>query len=173
METNQSINHSIIANLYRNIRGEVYAIFRSKGIVEEDCQDLVQDVFLKMLGVDMLDESHVKGFAISIAYNLRCDYLRHKFFVGKVISDQSTVNDLVCSSYFDDTLEVRDLRRIEKTIVSRMSELDRKTYVLSRFEDKKAQEIALTLQLTCRSVESRLYRTRLKVRQSMALVVNG
>ena len=55
-------------------------------------------------------------------------------------------------------------------IVEGMSNKNRKVYELSRFEEKSYNEIAEILNMSYRSVESRLYRARNEVRQTLRKV---
>lgn len=53
-----------------------------------------------------------------------------------------------------------------------MSDLDVKTYSMSRYDEKTADEIAQTLNISKRAVEARLYRMRLVVREKLRKIVN-
>ena len=55
-------------------------------------------------------------------------------------------------------------------IVEGMSNKNRKVYELSRFEEQSYNEIAEILNMSYRSVESRLYRARNEVRQTLRKV---
>lgn len=163
-------NSERIGRIYTAVRAEIFSIFRQACIAEDTCKDLVQDVFIKIMGLDIIIEDHLRGLAVKIAYQKRTDYLRHRAYINKVKGDMSGWQ--IEQSYTNMDAEVADLQRIEMKVVSRMSELDRRTYVLSRFEEKTADEIALDLDLTKRAVESRLLRTRIKVRKTVRQAMN-
>ena len=74
-------------------------------------------------------------------------------------------------SYTNQEAEVNDIKQAEMKVIRCMSELDSKTYVMSRFEEKTADEIALELNLSKRAVESRLYRMRNAVRGEIRKVI--
>lgn len=165
-------NAGLIGQVYREVKDDVYAIFRSACIAEETCHDLVQDVFVKLMSIDLLEASRIKGLVITIAYRTRTDYIRHKAFINKKVKDVPAAD---CVGYENgySAIEADELERIEMKVVGGMSKLDNQAYCMSRFEDKTTQEIAVILQLTPRAVESRLYRSRLQVRSRIAKAMNN
>lgn len=163
-------NGERIGRIYTAVRAEIYSIFRQACIAEDTCEDLVQDVFVKILGLDIIIEDQLRGLAVKMAYQKRIDYLRHRAYINKMRG--ALTGWQMEHSYTNEEAEVADLKRIEMHVVSKMSDLDRQTYELSRFEDKTADEIALDLNLTKRAVESRLFRARIMVRKSVRLAMN-
>lgn len=166
--TNQKSNFEIIGIAYERIRHEIFSIFRQVCIPEDICEDLVQEVFLKILGLDVIIEDQLKGLAVYIAYQKRTDYLRHRAFVRRAKNDCLWRME---QSYTNTDVEVNDILRVEMSVVSRMSERDAKVYQLMRFEDKTADEIVLDCGLSKRAVESRIYRTRQQVREAVRYAV--
>lgn len=165
METTiQKKNREIIGAAYQKIRHEIFSIFRQARIEESICEDLVQDVFLKILGLDVIIEEQLKGLAVFIAYQKRIDYLRHIAFVHRVKNDCLWRME---QSYTNTDAEVNDILRVEMSVVSRMSEQDSNVYQLMRFANKTTDEIALICGLSKRAVESRIYRTRQQVRETV------
>ena len=64
-------NRQIIGKIYQKIRHEIYSIFRQACIAEDTCDDMVQDVFEKILGLDIIIEDQLKGLAVQIAYHIQ------------------------------------------------------------------------------------------------------
>lgn len=165
MDTIQTKNREIIGQVYEEMRTDIYSIFRQACIPEEDCEDLVQEVFVKVLNLDIIQPESLKALVARMAYQKRTDYFRHLYYINKVHADlQGWAMD---SSYVNTNAEVNDILHIEMKAIHCMSDLDRKTYELSRFDDKTSDEIALTLNLTKKAVDSRLYRMRLLVRKTL------
>ena len=165
MDTIQTKNREIIGQVYEEMRTDIYSIFRQACISEDDCDDLVQEVFVKVLTLDIIQPESLKALVARMAYQKRTDYFRHRYYVNKVHEDIRGWS--MESSYVNTSAEVSDILRVEMKAVCCMSELDRKTYELSRFDDRTSEEIALTLNLTKKAVDSRLYRTRLLVRNTL------
>jgi RNA polymerase sigma factor (sigma-70 family) len=165
MDTIQTKSREIIGQVYEEMRTDVYSIFRQACIPEEDCEDLVQEVFVKVLNLDIIQPESLKALVARMAYQKRTDYFRHRFFINKVHEDMR--GWAMDCSYTNTVTEVNDILHIEMKAIHCMSDLDRKTYELSRFDDRTSEEIALTLNLTKKAVDSRLYRTRLLVRNTL------
>lgn len=148
------------------MKGSLLSIFRQVGIPEEECKDLVQNVFLRLLSIDTLRLDSIKGITATIALRMRTDYLRHKAFLRRMYSDVDTA-DIFDYGYHDTSLDTAELACCEMQIVSRMTDANRRVYELSRFEDQSYAEIADIMDMSYRSVESRLYRARTEVRQKL------
>lgn len=158
--------HKAIVSVYGSMRSSLLAIFRQVGIPEEECKDLVQNVFLRLLSIDTLRLDSIKGITATIALRMRTDYLRHKAFLHRIYSDIDTA-DIFDYGYHDTSLDSAELANCEMKIVSRMTDTNRKVYELSRFEEQSYNEIAAIMDMSYRSVESRIYRARSEVRQKL------
>lgn len=169
METVQSQRQQIIGLIYEETRTELFSIFRQACIAEDTCEDLVQEVFMKIMGIDVIIANQLKALAVTIAYQKRTDYLRHRAYINKV--KDTMIGWQMEKSYTSQEVEINDILNVEMKVVHCMSELDSKTYMLSRFEEKTADEIALKLNLSKRAVESRIYRTRMMVRDNIRKVI--
>lgn len=168
METINSENRQTIGQTYQAVRSEVYSIFRQACIAEATCEDLVQEVFMKIMGLDIIIAAQLKALAVTIAYQKRTDYLRHRAYINKVHNDGGWQME---RSYTNQEAEVNDILQVEMKAIRCLSELDGKVYRMTRFEEKTADEIALTLNLSKRAVESRLYRSRSLVRENVKKVI--
>lgn len=169
METKNVNNRQFVGEVYQEVRNDIFSIFRQVCIPEDICEDLVQEVFLKILRLDVIIKEQLKGLAVKIAYQKRIDYLRHRAYINKV---QNEGGWLMERSYTSSEAELNDILQVEMKVINCMGDLDCQTYCLSRFEDKSAEEIALQLNLSKRAVESRLYRMRQTMRRSLAKVIN-
>lgn len=163
-------NRKVIGEAYTALKPQLFAIFRQAAIEESVCDDLVHDVFVKLLGIDIITAERLKGLAVTIAYKKRIDYLRHSNYVNNERAKIVKMNE--GSSTCHISSDMNFILKAEKSILLGMNELDVKTYSMSRYEDKTADEIALSLNITKRAVEARLYRTRLSVREKLRKIVN-
>lgn len=169
MDTINSTNRQIIGKVYQEVRTELFSIFRQACIAADTCEDLVQEVFVKILDLDIIIADQLKALAVTIAYQKRTDYLRHRAYINKVKNNMMGWE--MEKSYTNQEAEVNDILNVEMKVIRCMSDLDSKTYILSRFEEKTADEIALELTISKRAAESRLYRTRIAVREKVKKVV--
>jgi len=168
MESIDKNNRQLIGRAYVEVQNTLYAIFRQACIQEDICEDLVQEVFLKILGLDIIIEDQLKALAVKIAYQKRTDYLRHLAFLKR--TSKNICRD---ANEFSDSndVETQEILAIEERSISRMGETDKKIYRLTRFEEKTAAEISIALNISKRAVESRLYRARTKVREEVRMAI--
>ena len=169
METIQAKNREIIGKTYQKVRMEIFTIFRQACIAEDTCEDLVQEVFMKILSLDVILEDQLKGLAVKMAYQKRIDYLRHRACKNKV---HDALGWQMERSYTNMDAEVNDILRVEMNTIKCMSEKDAQIYCMTRFEEKTADEIVLETGLSKRAVESRIYRTRIMVREQVRQAIN-
>lgn len=155
-----------ISNTFVEMRGTLLSIFRQANIPEEECKDLVQDVFLRLLSIDVLRTETIKNITATIALRMRTDYLRHKAMIRRLYSDIDTA-DIYDYGYNDTSFDAKELALCETKIIESMCNTNRQIYELSRFEDYNYDEIAQTMNMSYRSVESRLYRARHDVRTAI------
>ena len=164
MTTIETQNRQVIGQTYQQVRTEIFTIFRQACIAEDTCEDLVQEVFMKIMGLDIIIPEQLKGMAVKIAYQKRIDYLRRRAIINKVHDNLAWQME---RSYANTDAEVNDILRIEQKTISTMSEKDARIYCMTRFEEKTADEIVLETGLSKRAVESRIYRTRIQVRNNV------
>ena len=164
MTTIETQNRQVIGQTYQQVRTEIFTIFRQACIAEDTCEDLVQEVFMKIMGLDVIIPEQLKGMAVKIAYQKRIDYLRRRAIINKVHDNLAWQME---RSYANTDAEVNDILRIEQKTISAMSEKDARIYCMTRFEEKTADEIVLETGLSKRAVESRIYRTRIQVRNNV------
>lgn len=154
----------LLDKTYRKMWDAVLAIFRQACLCEADCEDLAQNVFVRLMSIDLLLPDTIEGMTATIAYHLRTDYLRRRAAIRKHFSETMTA-DAFDSHQTDERVLLKELFALEQTALERMTSDNRQIYMLSHYADKSNEEIAQTLSMTYRAVESRLYRSRQEVRE--------
>lgn len=168
MAPNEISKSQAITQAYMEMRTQLFAIFRQACMPEADCEDMIQEVFVRLLRVETLQAETVNAMVVTIAFRLRVDYLRRRAFLHRLYKDtdraeyydQATTNVNPC--------ELRELISIEQNAIARLLPENQRIYRLSRFQGKTNDEIANIMAMSYRSVESRLYRSRMLVRQEVA-----
>lgn len=162
METRTTQHLDTISRLYEETSPMLLAIFLKANIPEEDARDLVQEVFVKILTIDIILPEGLKGLAITIAYQKRTDWLRHQAYCKRMMTQMRP--QTIVEQH---ELECQQMEQVERRVVNRMSDKDAWVYKLSRFDNKSTQEIMQITSFSLRGVEGRLYRTRLLVRRTL------
>lgn len=130
----------------------------------QDANDLAQDAFVRLIEYkQMLREETVKSFIFTIARNLVIDYLRRQYRKIEV-----SANMYEFSKEYQETIESKiyaeDLIQLENGMLMTMPKQRKLIYMMDRFEEKSADEIADILQIKKRTVESHLFMGRKTVR---------
>lgn len=75
----------MIADFYSNHHAELVNFATSRLGNREESEDLIQDVFIKMMSFEgMINEATIKSFAFTIAANKVKDHLRRRIFRHKM-----------------------------------------------------------------------------------------
>ena len=165
MEDISRTTYHLIASSYKTWHEQVRRYIRSRINEAEDADDLAQDVFLRLMECgQMLREETVKDFIFTITRNLIIDYLRRHYKRQEITSyiydmQEASANDA------ESRVVARDLLAHEWMKVASLPEQRRKVYCMSRYEDRTAEDIAATLNLSKRTVENHLFRGRKEVRE--------
>lgn len=169
MTTNNQNQSQIISKAYIMYAEEVKSLFLQYNISKEDTEDLLQELFVKLLGVDMIRPETIKSLLMVAAYNMRKDYFRKKAFRNKALANIHIDDMPTTTTYGEDIVVADDIKNLELKIVSNaLNNINIKVYSLSRFEEKTSAEIADEMGLELRNVESRLYYSRKLVRSRLA-----
>lgn len=161
----------LIARSYENYRCQLMHYIGYYITDKDDTEDLVQDVFLRLMGCrQMLREETVKVFIFTIARHLLTDYLRRYYKKQEITSylynqTESFVNDVESRVVADD-LKSRELKKVEL-----MPSQRRKVYCMSRFEGRSVADISISLKLSLRTVENHLLLGRKMIREYLKVCI--
>ena len=126
----------------------------------EVAEDLVQDVFLKILeqNMDLSGYRNAGSLLYTILRNKCRDYIKHKRVEESHIGDVAESNYLKASKYAleDESIKIitdNEIRKILRSAIDSLPGQTREVFILSKFKDKKYQEIADMLGISSRQVE--------------------
>ncbi len=162
----QTANHQaqIIADFYTVHQSELVNYVASRLGNHEESEDLVQDVFIKMMTFEgLIDEATIKSFAFTIATNKTKDVLRRRIFRHQMEESKKYEMDFKhCNA--ERVAEYHDALRIVNKGMDKLSPTCAKVYRMSLFEDMSAADIAETMNVSKRTVESQLFTSRQQMR---------
>ncbi len=137
-------------------------------------EDLVQDVFLKLLeqDIDISGYNNVGSLLYTILRNKCLDYIKHKIVEENHAGDVAEMNYLKASKYAleDDSIRIitdNEIRRILRDAIYALPEQTREIFILSKFKEKKYQEIADMLGISTRQVEYQLSKAMSMLKDKM------
>ena len=165
MENRMKLSDRLITEYYEEYRQSVFFYICRRIENRSDAEDLTQDAFLRLLEYRMMiRRDTLKYFLFTIVRNLLNDYLRRYYKRQEI--DRYLYDTLPVTTVEPESRMVADeLRRLESRRVSALPEQRRKVYIMSRFQDKSADDIAEELNLSKRTVENHLFISRKEVRE--------
>ena len=167
MEQNTINQRQMIADFYTRHHAELVNFAISRLGNREESEDLVQDVFIKMMSFEgMINEATIKSFAFTIATNKIKDHLRHRIFRHKM--EENTKYEMQLQySHAEHMAEYHDTLRMVNQGMSKLSPACVKVYRMSLFDDMPANAIAEELNVAKRTIESQLFTSRKQMRAMM------
>ena len=132
----------MIANFYTVHHAELVNFATSRLGNREESEDLVQDVFIKMMSFEgIINEATIKSFAFTIAANKIKDHLRRRIFRHKMEENAKYEMELQ-HSHVERMAEYHDTLRMVNDSMARLSPACAKVYRMSLFEDMTTGDIA-------------------------------
>ena len=148
MKSMETKAYSIIEEAYKEYYPVIYRYVRCRIKCKYEVEDLVQDVFMRLLDYDnMLQKSTIQSFLFTIARNLVTDYLISCAYENAI--------EFTCGP--EEEIIVKDLLFMEKMRLSVFPQQRQRVYSMSRFEEKTLSEISKELQLSMSTVENHLF----------------
>ena len=161
----------MIANFYTVHHAELVNFATSRLGNREESEDLVQDVFIKMMSFEgMINKETIKSFAFTIAANKIKDHLRRRIFRHKMEENAKYEMELQYS-HVERVVEYHDTLRMVNDSMARLSPACAKVYRMSLIEDMTAGDIAQEMNVTKRTVESQLFTSRKQVRAMLSMAM--
>lgn len=153
----QTSNHEAVGEAFGLYRDSLYRHIKSRINDADDAEDLVQEVFLRLLGhKGLLLVEGVKGLAYAIANNVVNDYLRHHY-VKTAVHASIYESGSELSNETEETVIGRDLARLEASQLEAMPKQRRLIYMMRIHEGKSTKEIAELLSISTRTAENHFY----------------
>lgn len=150
----------LITSVYNESRAEILGYIAKRINSRQDAEDMVQDLYLKLLGYNtLLKEETLLNFIYKIAKNLIVDYYRHNKFY--VTAHNSFIRELSSTSNItEETIAANEIELIEKQGLESMSAQRRLVYELRQKDGQSVVEIADKLSLSKRTVENHILSAR-------------
>lgn len=157
-------NYSLIANYYITHREELLAYVSSRLSGNSVAEDIVQNVFLRLLTSDkMITETTLPALVYTIARHLITDHFRrhasfeqYEHFIKGVCSEEISMESV---------LSAREIMEQLERGLARLPENCREVYRLHIYGGMKVGEISTQLNEGYKSVEHRLGAARKVMRQ--------
>jgi len=152
--------------LFERYASQIYCFSLKYLKNEEDAQELVQDVFMKIWEKrEILDKSkNIRSFVFTVAVNTIYDTIRRKNIENSFLDFAKNNFDYQSESTWHEVIMNEMYARVEDC-VQRLPEQQRKVFVLSRQKGLSNNEISQKLNISKRTVENQLYRALVFLRK--------
>lgn len=170
MASSQPSNHEVVAQFF-SCRTLLHNRIRSRVSDADDVEDLVQEVYLRLLDYPSpLRPDMIKGLAFSIVNNVVCDYLRRHYVRTSAHIEIFNMSDEKTDQTEQDIIG-RDLESYKNRRIAAMPPKRRLIYILRVNENLPNQEIAQRLNLSCRTIENHFFKAQTEMRRWFQEVV--
>jgi RNA polymerase sigma-70 factor (ECF subfamily) len=154
-------------------------------LLEEDAENIVQDVFLKLWEHKEIINMPVNliAFLFTVTKNRCLDHLKHKKVVQKatavLMEEQKNISmemNLEALEAFDDSIFAENsVEAILANAIQSLPEKCREIFIKSRIEGKKHKEIAAELNISTHTIEAQmniaLKKIRLRLKNYLPLLI--
>lgn len=164
-------NNAIIENAYKEYK-TMLQLYVAKLINDSDeATDIVQNIFVRLLSYEIITSDTIKCLCFKIANNLVIDYIRRNNKRQQIYAEVM-VSGLRSKGVTPENDAIfHDLEEKERSIMLNMSPCTARVYEMSQIKCMTIDEIAQTLQISRRTVESHQLRGRKIVRERIRAII--
>ena len=164
-------NNAIIENAYKEYK-TMLQFYVAKLINDSDeATDIVQNIFVRLMSYEIITSDTIKSLCFKIANNLVIDYIRRNIKRQQIYAEVM-VSELRSKGVTPENDAIfHDLEEKERSIMLNMSPSTARVYEMSQIKCMTIDEIAQTLQISRRTVESHQFRGRKIVRERIRAII--
>lgn len=165
MEGSIEKSYNLVAEAFQSYHSHLIAYVSYRIGNSDDAEDLVQDVFVRLMEYGkLLHEDTIKSFVFTIANNLITDYLRRYYKKQEICSYMmESAADVERSP--ESAIIAKDLEKHEMAIMRMLPPQRERIYYMNRFMDMSAEDISVRLSISKRTVDNHLLIGRKEVRE--------
>ena len=164
-------NNAIIEDAYKEYKAML--LFYVSNLINDadEAPDIVQNIFVRLMSYDIITSDTIKSLCFKIAKNLVIDYVRRNNKRQRIYADVQ-VSELKNKSITPENEAIfHDLAEKERSIMLNMSPATARVYEMSQIKCMTIDEIAQTLHISRRTVESHQLKGRKIVRDIIHAII--
>lgn len=158
---------NVIAMIYTDCHDDLLRYITAYTHDVMAAEDMAQDVFMKVMDLDVLTQETARCLVFTIAKRMIIDDARHKAFVRQQEKKLRETQSLYDSFSVAQKITHDELASMEQHILNRMAPKRAEVYKMYRHEELTSQEIAERLSLSKRTVETHIYLSTKEMREEM------
>ena len=165
-QVSANCDKSLIGRLYTQHYQDLKQYLMGYTHDEMDAEDMIQNLFIKVMTLDVLTPETAKSLLFVMASRMIIDDARHRAFVRQLHENVKLTMNAMETSVFE-RVSCKQIEELEEGRLLCMAPQRAKVYRMWRHEDLSAAEIAERMQLSRRTVENHLYLSRIEMREFM------
>ena len=159
------MNQELLSNYYSQHRDEIVSFIAMRITDADDAQDMVQDIFMRLLcGKHLISPQTINNLISTMARHAVADYYRRRHVYEEYEHYIRRQDD---SDEMESIISAQQLMERMERSLTRLPEVCATIYRLHIYEDMKVGEIAKQLTLPYKQVENRLGQARRHVRKQL------
>ncbi len=163
----------VLERLFKEHEAAVRSFIRGRIGVDEEPEDIVQEVFLRMAGIDNLEEKmhesrgSNRGYIFAMANNLIVDLERRNVRLRNYAAQQRDSGEGLAQEISPEKLVSarRDLDLV-KSVIMGLRPNWRRAFILNRFKFMSYTEIAREMKVTVKQVENYMAQALSRIRKA-------
>lgn len=143
-------------NIYNKYREELRLYFLAYTHNVMDAEDMIHNLFIKLMRLDLIAESTVRNLIFTTARRIIIDDVRHQFYVRQAEQYMLDNVKVAQESGVYDKIQRDEVRALEDRCLQNMPEKRATVYRMWR-DEKSMKEIAESMNISIRTAESHTY----------------
>ena len=150
-------NRSVVSSIYKKCYSDLkqYLVSYTHDVMA--AEDMLQDLFIKVMSLDVISEETAKNLLFVMAKRMIIDDARHKAFVREAEKQLMASMESMDNHSVARRVEAADILAFERQHLERMPAKRAAIYKMYKHEDMTTDEIVEKLQLSKRTVETHIY----------------
>lgn len=160
-------NRKVVADVYERCYDDLKRYITSYTHDVMATEDMIQDLFLKLLSVDIITEHTANHLVFVMAKRMMIDDARHKAFVRRQKKEMK--QSLTLYDDFSAVAKIAhdEVAAFETRFLNGMAPKRAQIYKMYRHDEMTSQEIADKLNISKRTVEAHIYLSTKEMRKKM------
>lgn len=146
-----------IANLYEQCYEQLKSYFVAYCHDVMSAEDMVQNLFLKIMSLNVINEEKARSLVFSTAHNMIVDDVRHRAHIHKARLYMQRFSETTSIPNVYDKMDEEKMLEIEATYIGSLPKKRANIYRLWRTDTMTAKKIAADMNLSVRTVEHHIY----------------
>lgn len=164
-------NESAIAEAFELHHDSIVNYVRVRINDKNEAEDITQDIFVRLLGYDLINKETIKSLCFTIANNLVIDHLRRHYKRQEVYSyayDMMQKRQVLTP---EQEAIFHELAERERCLIKDLTPATARVYEMKQMKGLSIEEISQELSISRRTVECHLFRGRKYVRQQIRKII--